>query len=149
LKHSPSADYPLDNMVKIDGEKMEKLLGETRTEEQGFILMESVRFILEEFGHAVDSAVFQKRSVSFFSGGRETLTVNLSRDGLRVYIHPASGALLEPGMKPDVEKFNFWKSSFQKKTGKYRGMTLWVSERGHLPGLLGVLKEIPVGRSRS
>ncbi len=83
------------------------------------------------------------RAISFFSAGREMLTINITRNNLRIYIHPPAHAYFDPGLKLNVEKFRFWDASFHKKTGKYRGLSIWISENEHLPGAKQVLKKIP------
>jgi hypothetical protein len=81
--------------------------------------------------------------LSFFSGGKEFLTVNVCLRNLRVYVHPPAGAAFDPDADFDVEKFRFWDSSYRKTTGKYVGMTAWVSEERQLPAFKEIIKQIP------
>jgi hypothetical protein len=83
------------------------------------------------------------KTLSFYSGGREFLTFNVTRTGLRVYVHPPAGALFEPDETFAVEKFRFWDASFQKKSGKYRALSFWISERKYLAGAEEIIKHIP------
>lgn len=81
--------------------------------------------------------------LSFFSGGKEFLTVGVCLRNLRIYVHPAAGAFFDPGASFDVEKFRLWDSSYRKTTGMYVGMTVWVSEAEHLPAFKEIVKLIP------
>jgi hypothetical protein len=63
------------------------------------------------------------KSISFFSEGREILTINVTRKDLRIYIHPAARTLFDPKSEFKVERFGFWEASYQKSSGKYRGMS--------------------------
>lgn len=83
------------------------------------------------------------KTLSFYSGGREFLTFNVTRTGLRVYVHPPAGALLEPEATFAVEKFRFWEASFQKRTGKYRAMSFWISTPEHVRGAREIIGRIP------
>jgi len=99
------------------------------------------------FDHAVstlapridDIKVVEGRAIAFFTDGREFLTINVTRTDLRIYIHPPARVFFDPDQKFNVEKFNFWKSSFQKKSGKYRGMSVWISKQGYLEGVKKVI----------
>ncbi|MFQ5892474.1 MAG: hypothetical protein ACE5HW_06740 [Candidatus Methanofastidiosia archaeon] len=81
--------------------------------------------------------------ICFVSQGRDLLTINVTRKGLRIYFYPAAGVLLDPKEKYDVEAMSLWKTSYQKKTGKYRGFTVWVSKEMHLPGIKTLIDRIP------
>jgi hypothetical protein len=79
----------------------------------------------------------------FFSAGREILRINIGRRDMRVYVHPPAGALFDFKAKFTVEKINLWKSSFRKTSGKYRGMSFWVSKMNHLTGAKKIIDLIP------
>lgn len=81
--------------------------------------------------------------LSFFSGGKEFLTVNVCLRNLRIYVHPSAGAAFDPDADFDVERFRFWDSSYRKTAGKYVGMTVWVSEKKHLPAFKEIINQIP------
>ncbi len=66
------------------------------------------------------------KSISFFSEGREILTINVTRKDLRIYLHPQAKAFFDPEAKFDVEKFRFWEGSFHKTSGKNRAMSVWI-----------------------
>jgi hypothetical protein len=83
------------------------------------------------------------KAISFFSEEREFLTINVTRKDLRIYIHPKAGAYFDPKAKFDVERFRFWDASYQKSSGKYRGMSVWISERKYLPGVKHIIDIIP------
>ena len=83
------------------------------------------------------------KAISFFSQGREFLTINVTRKNLRIYIHPPAGAFFEPEAKFAVEKFRFWEGSFRKSTGKYKGLSVWISEKKYLPGVKEIINHIP------
>jgi hypothetical protein len=83
------------------------------------------------------------RAISFFSEGREILTINITRNDLRIYIHPPAQAFFDPDEKFKVERFRFWEGSFQKKTGKYRGLSVWISEKRYLAAVKKIIGRIP------
>ncbi|KPL01308.1 MAG: hypothetical protein AMJ91_00030 [candidate division Zixibacteria bacterium SM23_73_3] len=83
------------------------------------------------------------RSISFFSEGREFLTINVTRKDLRIYIHPKAKAFFDPKVKFDVERFRFWDGSYHKASGKYRAMSVWISEKKDLPGVKKIIACIP------
>ena len=83
------------------------------------------------------------KAISFFSKGREFLIINITRKNLRIYIHPPAGVLFEPKVKFNVEEFRFWEGSFRKSTGKYKGMSVWISEKKYLPGVKEIINHIP------
>ena len=83
-------------------------------------------------------------SIAFFTKGREFLTINVTRKGLRVYILPPAGAFFSSENKYEVEKISLWKSSIDKASGKYRAITFWISKESHLAGMKKLLDAIPV-----
>lgn len=84
-----------------------------------------------------------KDGVSFWASEREFLTFNITRQGLRIYIHPAAGLFWDPEITFKVEKFNFWKSSYRKTTGKYCGLTIWMTTDKHLEAVKTIITSIP------
>ena len=83
------------------------------------------------------------KAISFFSKGREILTINVTRKDLRIYIHPPAKASFNPKTKFDVEKFRFWEGSYQKTSGKYRALSMWISKKRYLSGVKEILDYIP------
>lgn len=81
--------------------------------------------------------------ICFLSQGREFLTINVTRKGLRIYFHPPAGAFFSEQEEFSVEKVSLWKASYQKTSGKYRAMTAWVSKEIHLPGIKRLIDRIP------
>jgi len=112
---------------------------------------ETVEVMRELFDYAVDRLaprlddikVQDERAISFFSSGREILTINVTRKDLRIYIHSPAGAFFDPAEDFDVERFSLWKGSFQKKSGKYRAMSVWISEKSYLPAVKRLIDRIP------
>jgi hypothetical protein len=90
-----------------------------------------------------DVKVDDGKTLSFYSAGREFLTFNVTRNGLRVYVHPPARAFFEPEATFAVEKFRFWEASFQKRTGKYRALSFWISSPKHVRGAKAVIGRIP------
>jgi hypothetical protein len=82
------------------------------------------------------------KAISFYSNSREFLTINIMRVGFRIYIHPAAGILFDPESKFEVEKFRFWEASFQKKSGMFRGMSVWIEDKKYLPGVKEIIDKI-------
>lgn len=83
------------------------------------------------------------KAISFFSKEREFLTINITRKNLRIYIHPPADVLFEPKVKFNVEEFSFWEGSYRKASGKYRGMSVWISEKKYLQGVKEIINQIP------
>ena len=79
------------------------------------------------------------KSISFFSEGREILTINVTRKDLRIYIHTKAKAFFDPKAKFDVERFRFWDGSFHKASGKYKAMSVWISEKKYLVGVKEII----------
>ena len=112
---------------------------------------ETVEVLRELFDYAVDSLAPRMddikaedgRALSFFSSGREILTINVTRKDLRIYIHPPAGAFFDPNEYFGVERFSLWKGSFQKKSGKYRAMSVWISEKRYMPAVKALIDRIP------
>lgn len=99
--------------------------------------------IIEMLADRIDDVkVDNGKAISFFSGGREILTINVTRKDLRIYIHPAAGALFDPKMRPRVERFRFWEGSCQKSSGMYRAMSFWISDVKYLRGAREILRGI-------
>jgi len=84
------------------------------------------------------------KAISFYSDNREFLTINIMRVGFRIYIHPSANVFFDPNSKFNVEKFRFWETSFQKKSGMYRGMSVWIEDKKYLPGVKEILDKVPV-----
>ncbi len=83
------------------------------------------------------------KAISFFSKGREILTINITRKNLRVYVHPPSLAYFDPELEYKVEKLSFWESSYHKKTGRYRGLSVWISNKKYLRNIEKIIRNIP------
>ena len=105
-------------------------------------LSESVIKLLAE--RIDDIKTIDGRAISFFSRGREILTINVTRNDLRVYIHPPAMAYFDPKLEYKVEKLSFWESSYHKKTGKYRGLSVWISNKKYLRGVEKMIRQIPL-----
>ena len=112
---------------------------------------ETVEVLYKLFGYIVDSLADRigeiktedGESISFFSEGREILTINVTRKDLRIYIHPRAGAFFDPKARFDVEKFRFWETAYHKATGKNRAMSVWISEKKYLQGVKEIIDCIP------
>jgi hypothetical protein len=90
-----------------------------------------------------DIAAFEDKAIMMFSEEREIIRINTMRNSLRIYIHPAAKAFFDPDEKYKVERINLWESSLQKKTGKYRGLSVWLSNKKYLRGIEKIIKNIP------
>ena len=109
------------------------------------VLTEVCDYVVNTLSKRIDKVEERGKGegLSFFSDGKEFLTVNVCLRNLRVYVHPSAGAAFNPDADFDVEKFRFWDSSYRKTTGKYVGMTVWVSEGDHLRAFKEIVKLIP------
>ncbi|NQT34786.1 hypothetical protein HQ587_06325 [bacterium] len=83
------------------------------------------------------------RAISFFQGGREFLTINITHNNLRIYIHSSAQVLFDPATQFRVERFSLWKSSYQKSSGKFRAMSVWISKAEFLEGVREIIGLIP------
>jgi len=83
------------------------------------------------------------KAISFFSKGREILTINITRKNLRVYVHPPSLAYFDPDLEYGVERLSFWESSYHKRTGRYRGLSVWISSEKYLRDIEKIIRHIP------
>ena len=112
---------------------------------------EAVEVLHDLFDHVVNKLAGrideirtpENKAISFFSGGREILTINVGRRDLRIYLHPAAGASFDPDAEFAVERFRFWDSSLHKASGKYRGMSFWVSDKQCLSEVKRIIQHIP------
>jgi hypothetical protein len=107
------------------------------------VLREVVSYTTEQLKSRIDEVKSSRDVVSFLSKGKEFLTINVTRTNLRIYFQPSSGALFSKDEKFAVEKVSIWEDSFQKTSGKYRAMTVWVSKEEHLPGIKALIDRIP------
>ncbi|NIT36141.1 MAG: hypothetical protein GTN49_06535 [candidate division Zixibacteria bacterium] len=108
------------------------------------VLRELVAYVVDGWARRLDGVkTMGGEGVIFLSRGRPFLTVNVGRKKLRVYVHPEAGALFEPKATFAVEKFRFWEGSYRKSSGKYKGLSFWISERKHLPGARDIIGHIP------
>ena len=100
------------------------------------ILRDLLDYLLNTLSDRIDDIKSgDGKAISFFSESREFLTINITRTGFRIYIHPAAKVFFAPKSKFKVEKFRFWDASFQKTSGKYRGMSVWIADKKYLPGV--------------
>lgn len=107
------------------------------------VLREVVNYVTDRLRSKIDQVKTSKDSVAFFSKGKEFLTINVTRTGLRIYFHPPAGVLFGKDEKFLVEKISIWEGSLQKASGKYRAITAWVSKAEHLPGIKILIDRIP------
>ena len=108
------------------------------------VLRELVRYTSQQLVSRIEEVGTSDAGISFFSKGREFLTFNVTRKGLRVYFHPPAGGLFGKDEAFSVEKTSNWERSFQKSSGMYRAMTAWVSKKEHLPGIKTLIDRIPI-----
>jgi hypothetical protein len=105
--------------------------------------------ILIALGKRIDDIKIEDgRSISFFAGGREILTINVGRRELRVYVHPPAGAAFDAEARFEVGRYRLWEGSFRKASGKYHGMSAWVSKTKHLAAMKRIIDHIPATAQR-
>lgn len=115
-----------------------------KDEQTADILRDLLDHIVDNLSDRIDNIECPDgKAISFFSAGREFLTINIMRVGFRIYIHPAANVFFDPKSKFKVGKFRFWDASFQKTSGKYRGMSVWIENKKYLPGVRKIIDEIP------
>jgi len=128
---------------RIDEQTWEQFSAKLSNAEAMSVLRELVNYINDRLRSRIDQVKTSKDTIAFFSKGKEFLTINVTRTGLRIYFHPPAGALFSKDEKYSVEKVSIWEGSFQKASGKYRAMTAWVSKEEHLPGIKALIDRIP------
>jgi len=132
--------------VKIDEQTWKQISTKLKDVETLKVLREIVNYAAERLKSRIDEVKSSKDAIVFLSKGKEFLSIYVTRTNLRIYFHPSSGALFSKDEKFAVEKVSIWETSFQKATGKYRGMTAWVSKEEHLPGIKALLNRIPASQ---
>jgi len=98
-------------------------------------------------GRIDDVQIFEDKAIMFFDGKREIVRINIGKRSHRVYVHPPSGALFDSGEEFAVEKINLWPSAFRKTSGKFCGMSFWISNTKHLRGAREIIARIPVDKA--
>jgi hypothetical protein len=128
----------------VDAETLQQCSARAKNKDVVEVLRKLFEYVIDTLGKRIDDLrADDGKALSFFSKGREILTINVTRKNLRIYIHPSARAFFDPKAKFRVEKFRFWDGSFQKTTGKYRAMSVWISEKQYLPGVKKILTHIP------
>jgi len=110
------------------------------------VLREVIDYISKKLEARIDDTDVWREGVAFFSKGKEFLTVEVTTKGLRIHFYPSAGVFFNGQEKFSVERFNLWKSSYRKASGKYRAMTAWVSREMHLPAIKKLIDMIPTSQ---
>jgi len=131
---------------RIDEQTWEQFSAKLPNAEAMTTLRKLVNYVTDRLKPRIDQVKTSKDSVAFFSKGKEFLTINVTRTGLRIYFHPPAGVLFSKDEKFSVEKISIWEGSFQKASGKYRAMTAWVSNEEHLLGIKALIDRIPTSQ---
>jgi len=107
-------------------------------------LLDFYGMIAERLGERIDRVeILEDKAIMLFDGEREIIRINVGKRNHRIYIHPPSGALFDPDDEFAVEKINLWPSAFRKTSGKFRGMSFWISRPEHLRGAREIIDRIP------
>jgi uncharacterized protein YdhG (YjbR/CyaY superfamily) len=106
------------------------------------VLWKTLSLIKEVLSEVIDGVDYIEGCACYFREGRELIRVNVCKTNLRIYINPPAGVAVDEDEEFEVERFNLWKSSYRKGDGKYHGLTVWVSETGHLRAFEGLLERI-------
>lgn len=106
------------------------------------VLWETLSLIGEVLSSVIDDVEYVEECACYFREGKELVRVNVCKQNLRIYIHTPAGVAVGEDEEFEVERFNLWKSSYRKGDGKYHGLTVWVSESGHLRAFEGLLGRI-------
>jgi hypothetical protein len=132
--------------TKID-EQIWKQISTKLTDAETFkVLRQIVNYVSERLKSRIEKVKSSGDTIAFLSKGKEFLTINVTRTNLRIYFQTSSGALFSKEEKFSVEKLSFWEGSFQKSSGKYRALTVWVSKEEHLPGIKKMIDRIPTSK---
>ena len=128
----------------IPGGTWQQFASRLKTENTMQVLQALFDYINKTLAKRIDELkTDESRAISFFCQGREFLTINVTRNDLRVYVHPKAGAYFDPKAKFGVEKFRFWDTSLHKASGKYRALSFWISEKKYLAGAKKIIDAIP------
>jgi len=128
---------------EIDDNTWKQFAAKLSSLEAEKMLRELISYVGDKLKSRVDETRTWKGGIAFFSKGREILTIDVIRKGLRIYFQPAAGALFSSDVDFGVERVNLWKSSYHRTSGKYRGMTAWISKEEHLEGIKRLIDKIP------
>lgn len=128
----------------IDEQAWKRFAAKMPSLEAQNVLRQLIDYITHRLQPKIEQVRTLRDSIAFFTKGKQFLTINVTRKGLRVYIHPPAGAFFSIQNKYEVEKVSLWKSSIDKASGKYRAITIWVSKESHLAGIKEIIDKIPV-----
>ncbi len=128
----------------VEKEVWQQCSSRLKKEETVEVLHKLFEYIIDTLSDRIDEIKTDDgKTISFFSEGREFLTINVTRKDLRIYVHPKAGVFFDPKAKFAVEKFRFWEGSFHKASNKYRAMSVWISEKKYLSGVKKIIDSIP------
>jgi hypothetical protein len=128
----------------VDEESWQQCSTRLKKEETAEVLHKLFDYVVDALEKRIDEIKADDgRAISFFSREREILTINVTRKDLRIYIHPPARAFFDPKARFKVEKFRFWEGSYQKTSGKYRALSIWISKKKFIPGVKKIIEQIP------
>jgi hypothetical protein len=133
-----------DNPNSLDNDFWERAAPRPKKEGIIELAQELHNYIVDTLKGRIDDVQERGKAegIAYLYEGREILLINIGMRFLRIYVHPAAGAAFDPDESFATERFRFWDSSFRKTTGKYVGMTAWVSEPEHLDAMKGIIERI-------
>jgi hypothetical protein len=132
--------------TEIDEQSWKQISTKLTDAEAFKVLRQIVNYVSERLKSRIEKVRSSRDVIAFLSKGKEFLTINVTRNNLRIYFQTSSGALFSKEETFAVEKLSFWEGSFQKSSGKYRALTAWVSKEEHLPGIKKMIDRIPTSQ---
>ena len=100
--------------IVIDEQAWKRFAAKMPSLEAQNVLRQLIDYVTHRLRPKIEQVKTLEDSIAFFTKGREFLTINIARKGLRIYIHPPAGASFSDQNKYEVEKISLWTSSTDK-----------------------------------
>jgi len=110
------------------------------------LLNKAISLIDQELGSNIEEVRADKLGIHFISQGRIIMSIYASYPHLRISFAPAAGLMLREEENFDVERFNFWETTWRMTHECYTGMSIWLTEDRHLKTFAQVLQRIKAGK---
>lgn len=109
------------------------------------LLNKAVDLIKERLGDRIQEVRADKLGIHYISDGRIIMSLYASYPYLRISFAPAAGLLLKDEETFEVERYNFWETTWRMTHECYTGMSVWFSEPRHLKIFDQLLERIKAG----
>jgi hypothetical protein len=109
------------------------------------LLTKALDLIEERLGSRIEDYRADKLGIHYISDSRIIMSLYASYAHLRVSFAPAAGLLLQEDETFDVDRYNFWETTWRITHECYTGMSIWLSEPNHLTVFDSILQRINKG----